>query len=355
MRLGRNFMVSTGRAPDRRGRLGASALLTLALAGLAAGAAARDPVPVKVQPLAQVALHPREEAPATVVSLNESTVAAEVAGRVVEIPVRVGDPVPRAAPLARIDCRDHELERDRVEATLRGTAARLELARYQLGQAESLSRRGNVSEETLAQRRADLAALEAQELEQRVGLAIAGRRVEKCQVRAPFRAVVTARLASEGEWRNPGEPVARLLDLEAIEVSAQVEASDVGDLGEDAALVFSDGRRAYPLTLRAVVPAVDARARTREARLAFAAEAALPGTPGRLVWQAPSPHVPADLLVRRGEALGVFTVEDGRAVFRPLPGALEGRPAAVALPEATPIVLEGRHGLRDGDPVAEAR
>jgi RND family efflux transporter MFP subunit len=327
-------------------------LLLVVWVGAAPAALAREPVPVTVQRLEQVALYPQKEAPASVLSLNESVVAAEVAGRLTRMPARVGDRVARDAEIALIDCGDHTLAYERAEAALRGTEARLELARYQLGQAESLSRQRNVSEELLAQRRADLAVTEAQKVDQEVGRRSAQRSVEKCRVRAPFRAVVKDRLASEGEWRNPGEPVARLIDLEELEVSAQVEAGDVDYLQQAGSLSFSEGRRAYALTLRAILPAVDGRARTREVRLTFAGEAALPGTPGRLQWRSARPHVPADLLVRRGDALGVFTVgAGGKAEFRALPGALEGRPAATDLPPETPIVVDGRFALREGDPL----
>jgi RND family efflux transporter MFP subunit len=324
--------------------------LLLGLLLSAQAATGREALPVTVQALASLSVYPRREAPATVLSLNESVVAAEVAGRLVRFPVRVGDLVTRDAPLAFIDCRDYELERQRVEAVLRGVEARLEFAQYQLRQAETLSQKRNVSEETLAQRRSEVAALQAQKAEQTVVLAVAGRNRDKCTVRAPFRALVGARLSAEGEWRNPGEPVARLVDLDDLEVSAQVPLDDVGELA-GAGLSFSDGRRSYPLSLRAVLAAVATRARTREARLAFAAEPALPGSPGRLVWQARLPHLPPELLVRRGDALGVFLAQDGHARFRAVPGALEGQPAPTDLPPDSRLIVDGRFGLRDGDPV----
>lgn len=337
-------------AAGRRRRSEWSAALVLALAATAALAA--DPVPVTVQPLAELAVEPAREAPATVLSVNEGVVAAEIAGRVLAVAVRVGDLVERAAPLASIDCHDRELERQRAEAVLQGIEARLELARFQLGQAQSLSTRQNVSRETLAQRESEVALLGAQKAEQEAAVAIAARTVDKCQVRAPFRALVKERLASEGEWRNPGEPVARLVDMSDLEVSAQVSQDDAATIAAaDTRLRFVDGGQDLALHLRTILPAVDTRARTREARLVFAGERALPGMPGRLVWQSARPHVPADLLVRRGDALGVFTVADGRARFVAIPGALEGRPAGTDLPPETPVVTDGRQALRDGDPV----
>jgi RND family efflux transporter MFP subunit len=334
-------------------RSGRTAALLLALAATPVPAA--DPVPVTIRPLAELTVEPAREAPATVLSVNEGVVAAEIAGRVLAVAVRVGDLVEREAPLATIDCRDRELERQRAEAVLQGIAARLDFARFQLGQARSLSTRQNVSRETLAQRESEVALLQAQQAEQEAVLALAGRNVDKCAIRAPFRALVKERLASEGEWRNPGEPLVRLVDMSDLEVSAQVGQDDAATIAAaDTRLRFVDGGQGLALRLRTVLPAVDARARTREARLVFAGEAALPGTPGRLVWQSAHPHLPADLLVRRSDALGVFTVADGQARFVAIPGALEGRPAATDLAPDTPVVTDGRQALRDGDPVSLA-
>ena len=43
---------------------------------------------VVIKRLAQVALHPEREASAQAISLNESRIAAELAGRIIAIPVR---------------------------------------------------------------------------------------------------------------------------------------------------------------------------------------------------------------------------------------------------------------------------
>ena len=64
--------------------------------------------------------------------------------------------------------------------------------------------------------------------------------------------------------------------------------------------------------------------------------------------------LPAELLVRRDGTLGVFTVEDGTARFRPVPAAQEGQPVALDLPPGTRIVDEGRERLGDGEAVQTA-
>ena len=80
---------------------------------------------------------------------------------------------------------------------------------------------------------------------------------------------------------------------------------------------------------------VDAAARTRVARLAFAGPAAPAGSTGTVRWVTPVVLLPPELLVKREQGLGAFVVEDGRARFVGAPAAQEGRPFAVALPPET--------------------
>ena len=76
------------------------------------------------------------------------------------------------------------------------------------------------------------------------------------------------------------------------------------------------------------------------------------GASGRLRWDSPRQGIPASMIVRRADRLGVFTIRKDRAVFVPLLQALEGRPAEVELPADTLIITEGRFTVRDGDTVS---
>lgn len=316
--------------------------------------AAPQPAPVAVQTLAEVAVYPDLEAPATVVSLNNAQLGAEINARIVDIVPRVGDTVTQGEVVARLDCTDYELALRRVEAVLQGVEARRNLARAQLERAQSLVARQNISRELLNQREADVRTLQAEYEVQRVAVSAARRDTEKCALHAPFNGVVLERLGQVGETASPGKPLLRVLDLDHIEVSAQVDVDLAEHLQRAQALHFVTRAGRYALRLRALTPAVDVRARSREARLLFSGDQALPGTSGRLVWRDSVPHVRAELVVRRGAQLGVFTVRQGRAEFVTLPEAQEGRLAPAPLPLDTPIVTDGRLTLRDGDAVRVA-
>jgi len=327
----------------------------LAITGLLLLAAlpvlATEAIPVAVQPLAELAVYPQFRAPASVLSDNDSRISAELSARIIEIPVRVGEVVKKGAILARLERTDFELALAREEAALQALQARIELADYQLSRARSLSRKKVVSEELLKQRESELSSLRAQLAGQEVALTQAKRQLEKCTVRAPFEAIISERLAHVGELASPGSALMQIVDNRHLEVSAQLQAPLAQSLPQAERPELVTPQRRYPLTLRRIVPAFDTRARTREARLQFTADAALPGSAGELVWRSQQPHLPAELLSRRDARLGVFIVDGDRARFIPLPRAEEGRPAAISLPGQTPVITLGRFRLQDGDAV----
>jgi multidrug efflux pump subunit AcrA (membrane-fusion protein) len=145
----------------------------------------------------------------------------------------------------------------------------------------------------------------------------------------------------------------RLVDLAPPEIEALVPATQADALPDASTLFLDSQGQHYPARLLRLSPVVDKAARTRLARLAFADpdQAAPAGSSGVLRWASPAGRLPAELLVKRGEALGAFIVDQDRARFVPVPAAQEGRPFAIALPPETRVVTEGHQGLTDGQPV----
>jgi RND family efflux transporter MFP subunit len=325
---------------------GLAALLLSTGTALAAGNA----VPVTTRALADVLFYPVRDAPATAVSLNDSRVAAEQSGVLQDISVKVGDSVQKGDPVAQLDCRDYQIARQEAAAALVAARAQATYDRSQFDKARKLSQNGSISREE-HDRRQSAALSAAAGVDQLQASADAARRaVEKCVIPAPFDAVVVERIASKGDYLVPGTPVLRLLDRGNVEVDAQVQVQDVESLASAANLAFVVGESRFPLTVRTVLPLVDSQLRSREVRLEFSAEAAIPGSAGRIQWALPTLHVPPEYLVRRGESLGIFVKSGDEARFVALAGARDGQPAAYPDPQAgTLLIVDGRFGMKDGD------
>lgn len=294
---------------------------------------------------------PDREAPAEVVSLNDSRISAEVNARILSIPVSEGDLIPKDGVLAQLNPTDFELSLRGAKAKGDAFKAQIGLAKNQLRRVTTLRKTRSASEELVNQRQSELAALKAHLDEQDAAIRRARHDLERCTVRSPFRALVIERIASTGEMARTGSELVRILDLDALELQASVQATDIASLRATKEADFAALGQHYPVTLKTVVARIDPIRRSQEVRFSFRSDAALPGTTGRLIWRTTLPHLPPHLLVRRGKHLGLLLAEDGSARFMPLEDAQEGRPAAVTLPASTRIIVDGRFRVDDGDEI----
>jgi RND family efflux transporter MFP subunit len=330
-------------------------MLCLAVAScgapLLAADGARDPIPVSAAALGSLLVQPFRDAPALVTALNDTRLSAEIAGVVSEISVAVGDRVTKGQVLARLDCEPHQIEVSRARAAVAAGSSNHDFSVLQLENARRLSEKRSISQEELDKRAADARTQRAELDRLQATLEAALRAERKCVLLAPLNAVVIERIASLGDYVMPGAPILRLLDDENLEVSAKVQEQDLPSLEQAAQVAFVNRERVHPVRLRTLLPLMETRLRTHEVRLTFSGEMAAPGTTGRLRWISGQPQVPAELLVQRGEQLGLFVREGERARFVPLPEARPGHPAPVALAPETEVILDGRFQLEDGDPV----
>lgn len=304
---------------------------------------------VKTKPFHEVAIFPSRSAPATAVSLNNAQISAEIAGLIKEIPVRVGDNVGEGELLVRIDCTDYTIKKMEAQAALKSAEAHEKFGRQQLQNARRLAKKNSISEEEIDKRESEAAARAAEVMRLRAVVNSSAQMIEKCQVKAPFSAVVIERSASVGELASVGTKLVRLLDKNNIEVAASVQGDDLDSLETAVEIAFVTLNDSYPLRVRTTLPMMDSKIRSYEVRLSFKEDPAPPGSAGRLEWVNNEAHLPPHLLVRRDESLGAFIYMDGKARFIPLPDAREGRLARVTLDPQTQIVIEGRTNLQDGD------
>jgi len=311
-----------------------------------------EPTHVHATALSELVEYRQHLAPATVLSINESQISAEISARVVDIPVRVGDRVAAGAELVRLDDQDLIRAVEADEAKLDSLSVRLEFARYQLSRAKTLSKKQVMSEELLHQRQADVDSLVADRRTQEAALALSRQRLAKSHVRAPYEAVVTERMAQLGQLTSPGAPLIRVFDPEHLEVSADIQSNEVASLRHAAdPRLLVDGRE-FTLNVRTIVPKVDLPSRTQQARLLFKSIPALSGRAGELKWRDDRAMIPAEFVLQRGDRYGFFVVQEGRARLIQLPDARPGRPAFLPLLSGdTMVVTDGRYGLHDGDEV----
>ncbi|MFQ5608857.1 MAG: efflux RND transporter periplasmic adaptor subunit [Woeseiaceae bacterium] len=154
----------------------------------------------------------------TVVSLNDSQIAAEVQGVLVWL-ADVGEAVDAGALIARIDPRLIEVDFRRAQANVARLEADYRYRERQLVRNRELELTNSVSatllDESTALRDQALYTLN----DARAQLERAEGDLERTRIRAAFAGHVTDRLAAVGEYVDVGENVLRLVDTHRTEIS----------------------------------------------------------------------------------------------------------------------------------------
>lgn len=304
---------------------------------------------VRAKPLSELLIEPVFDAPASVIAKNSPTISAEINARIIDFIADVGDKVEDGDPLIQLECDYYQSVYKSSLAGRDELKADQKFARDQLERARSLKK--NISNEARDQRENELNSITAKLRAQNERILQAKIDVDRCEIKAPFNAVVTERLTSVGELAVPGTPLIKITQLDEAEISAQISPARSSSLQASNKIWFYTEGQIYPASLDHLLPVIDTRGRTREARFTFTQESAVIGSTGRLMWQVKAAQLPAEYILQRNGKLGCFLVKDDKADFHLLDDALEGQPATIDLPPDTLIITEGRNRLQDGETI----
>ena len=288
---------------------------TIALALLAASAAAAaqpalDVIKVAPRPVAQtVAVE------ATVEAVKQATLGSQVAGRIVELPVKAGDPVRAGQVLARIDARAADAAVAASRSQLAEAEANLANAKRVHERNKALAAQKFVSQAAVDQSESAYEAALAQVEAVRANAGSAAVARDWTTIVAPYAGVVGETLAEMGDMATPGKPIVTVFDPREMRAVASVPQATLAKAKLDGARVDLPALATTLTPVRAtVVPLADARSHTSRVRFDLPpAEGLVPGQYARVrlpVGVATMLAVPASALLRRGEVTGVYVIDD---------------------------------------------
>ena len=349
----------------------------------------------------------------TVLPARTSDVGSAVDGRLVELPivdgqhVRASEPIAqllrglleieRVGALAELDRRRQVLaeleagsrpeEIDQARALVAGFEARLEYARSRLTRIGRLAERGTSTVDEVQDAQTELNAIDAQLRGSRAALALAeaGPRKEqvaqaaaavavqeaeveriddqlrKHTIRAPFDGWVVERFTEQGQWVSRGGLIARIAELDRLEIEVQVPEMSVGMLRENAEVRLDFDAapgHAWIGRVARIVPQADLLSRSFPVRVELAnrVEDAVPVLKGGMLARAWLPVgktgsvtvVPKDALVLGGPRPLVYRIT-GTAAAPDAAATGTVQPVEVSLGGAVGGNVEIRSGLAPGD------
>jgi RND family efflux transporter MFP subunit len=250
-------------------------------------------------------------------AVRQSTVAAQVAGRIVELRFDVGDYVKKGEVIVRIDERAATQAVAASEAQVREAQASLGNARAAYERSKQLLAQKFISEAALDKAEADYKAAQARLAAVLAGAGQAETERSFTTIVAPYSGVVSARHVELGEMAAPGKPLLTGFDPATLRVVANVPETQVAAiqaLGRVRVEVPSLGKWVDVRQLT-IVPSADPRTHTTRIRLELPTDArgVYPGAYARahfVVGKATRLLVPRAAVVRRSEVTAVYVVDD---------------------------------------------
>lgn len=343
---------------------------SIALAGCSANgpkastetSAVEAPIEVSTAPVIQKEMVRSIETVGSLEAEDEVTLSSQSAGELAEIRVDIGATVRRGQIIGRLDSRELKLRVQQSEAALRQAEARagfksgeaadiqnqtdvrqakaaLERARYDWTAYQQLVEHGDISRQQLdvarrafeqAEARYQSAIENARNLlalveEKRAQLALAQKQAEDANIVSPINGAVKEKLASRGEYLQPGKPVVTIVQINPLRLKLDVPEAFTSSVrtGQKVMLsvdTFPD--REFQATVKRISPSLDEKNRslTVEAEVLNPQNLLKPGmfARARIVSDAQSEAtmVPEKAVVTIAGINKIFVLDGERAVER---------------------------------------
>ena len=270
-------------------------------------------------------------------AVRQTVLAAQVAGAVVALDVKVGDAIRTGQVLARIDARAANQNTAASDAQVLAARASLDMATKDLERQKQLFQKSYISQSALERAESQFKSTQAQVAAQMAQAGATRTQSGFFVVKAPYAGIVSEVPVSLGDMALPGRPLVTLYDPTSLRVTVSVPQSAALGLPKDAAVRIQlpglpSGREWVTPSRTVVLPTVDPGTHSVQLRLEIPAPAPgaagdaatviapglfarawLPGAvsgPARL-------NVPARAVVRHAEMTGLYVVgADGRPVLR---------------------------------------
>ena len=160
------------------------------------------------------------------------TMAPEVAGRIVKLPLADNQFVHKGDVLFEIDPADYRIALEQAQAQAQRDGAALDYARANEGRQATLEGEGWVSKNIYQQSASALHQLEAAVAVNRAAIAKAQLDLSRVVIRSPVNGYVTNLLAQLGDYASVGQKLIALVDADSFWIDGYFEETSLGRIHE---------------------------------------------------------------------------------------------------------------------------
>lgn len=283
------------------------------------------PIPVEQVAIAKRFVFEKLDVVGDIRAYDRVELAAEVAGTVAEIFFQEGQPVSAGQTVLRLDDALYMAEFRRAEASYN-------LAKLRYERDQQLYEKRTISQAVFEQSQAELQ-------ERRAALDVAGVRLSKTKVVAPFSGWAGLRHLSEGDYVSPGEPLLTLVNDQPLLIDFSVPFRVSGQIkrGDKVAFIAGASRQVRSADVVAVEASMSQASRSLVVRAIYdnPHRDVLSGNFAKVMFEVPSP---APLLVIPAQAL--IGVSGGYVVYLNNHGVAERHNVRIVRREGETVIIE---------------
>ena len=278
-------------------------------------------------------------------AVRQSTLAAQVSGRVVAVVVKAGDTVKAGQVLAQIDPRSATQAEAASQSQVREARANLANAKAKYERSRQLFAQKFISQAALDQAQAEYLAAQEQTAAAVANAGQAATSKSLTTITAPYAGVVASTDVEVGDMAIPGRALLTVFDPRELRVTATLPQAVLAQVRLDDPVVVEIPTLERTLAARdvTVLPVADIRTHTTRVRLTLPESTGLlPGQYARALFvtgRTRALAIPAAAILRRSEVTTVYVID--RAGAARLRQVRVGEPAGDGLVEILTGLLPG--------------
>ncbi|MDB6126052.1 MAG: putative Macrolide-specific efflux protein macA precursor [Pedosphaera sp.] len=318
-----------------------------------------EKVPVTVAKVELVTMDRTLPVVGTLYPKDETTLGAEVEGKVEKTLAEFGDRLKQGQEIALIDTTTYEALARQTAANLAKAKANSVNAEQNLKRIQELKKQNISSQSDLDKAMADAGQWDAEVKSAEATDAIAQLNLARSHVKAPFDCAVAERIATVGDYMKVGAPVFRLVNDNMLKYIVQAPEKYAGQVEKEQLVTFNVDafpKEQFEGKVYLISPAVNTATRSyafgalvqnKEHKLKASSFAR-----GEVILQrdVPTPMIPIDAVINFAGITKVFVIENEVAHSRPVKvGRItQGRQEVLdGVKPGEMVVITGQTKLRD--------
>jgi RND family efflux transporter MFP subunit len=313
---------------------------------------------VNVADIESTTLSPVAWVSGSIVSRNNSQIAADVSGRLISL-ANLGSQVTKGQIIAELDDRTLKLKYEEEAALFANAQAKLKFETSEVKRKKTLVEKKLISEKELEETISNFEIARANAGAAQAKLEQISQDITYTKLKAPFDGIVVERLSNQGEYVNNGNAIIRLVETANVEASLYAPLTTYRFLKESKRLAIKSPLGEGKADIKAIIPVADSRSQLMEVRLDMSPfdwpigldiKAAIATGNSKQVLAAPR-----DALVLRRNATSIFIIdaENKAKQITVKLGISEGALIEVIgdIKAGDKVVIRGAERLREGQSV----